>query len=184
MVRFLTWSPYVVFLDKIACRSYGLFLGCGLPLMPYRVKAWLHVIHPVARAVCIFAGVASITVLGKAGYLASTLGVSFEPTAVVALAIPDRTIGSGLTAVALRWIGARSYALYLCHMPVLHLPGYAFGVAGFAAERHGVPTTVTAFALVAAFASSCLAAHLTFKYVETPFMKRAARDNLVPKSGS
>lgn len=152
--------------------------------MPPRVKAWPHLIHPVARAVGIVAGVAAITVLGKAGYLASTLGVSLAAAEVVALAIPDRAIGSGLTAVALRWIGARSYALYLCHMPVLYLTRYAFGGAGFAAERHGVPTTITAFALVVAFSSSCLAAHLTFKYIETPFIKRAARNNLVCKSVS
>ena len=103
--------------------------------------------------------------------LIGQLGLSLLCTMLVAMAAADRRLVSdcGLPRL-LRWIGLRSYSLYLCHIPValtlaalLDGTGHPGGVS-----RVWVPLETIGLAFVLALAL----ADLSYRHVELPLQRR------------
>lgn len=90
---------------------------------------------------------------------------------VIAIAggvMPGSLLGRGLDVQPMRWIGERSYGLYLWHWPVFVL------VAAFLPDL--APEGVTNWALAGiAFAITVTAAGLSYRFVEQPIRKNGFR---------
>ncbi len=94
-------------------------------------------------------------VLFRGGFFA----VALLAALVIAIAVhPGSRLGSGVLALPLlRWIGERSYGIYLWHWPI------------FMITRPGEDTPVTGFAnVVMRFALTIAAAELSYRFVEEP----------------
>ena len=94
-------------------------------------------------------------VLFRGGFL----GVALVAALVIAVAVhPASRLGTQVLAVApLRWVGERSYGIYLWHWPI------------FMITRPGQDTSITGFAnLVMRFALTVGAAELSYRFVEEP----------------
>jgi peptidoglycan/LPS O-acetylase OafA/YrhL len=97
-------------------------------------------------------------------------GLAIAATALVWLASynEDYLIGQSWLKQALVWIGARSYAIYLCHVPIIFLLReccFRLGVQ----HPHAWQLGVAATALIA------VASSLNFRYVEQP-LRRHGRE--------
>lgn len=75
--------------------------------------------------------------------------------AVVAVSRTGSVLGKMLDVAPLRWIGERSYGIYLWHWPVMLLASYAFGGQNFLTMIFTLLITVAA-------------ATLSYTYIETP----------------
>ena len=82
-----------------------------------------------------------------------------------------------------RWIGRRSYGLYLWHVPVYIAIGYAGHAALFQESNPGAPWPLPAIVGSSVGATFALAA-LSYRYVERPFLRRKARGRSTPSSGT
>ena len=107
--------------------------------------------------------------------LIGQLGLALLCTILVAMAAVDRRLVSdcGLPRL-LRWIGLRSYSLYLCHIPVaLTLSALLDGVGrpGGVAGRVWVPLETIGLAFVLALAL----ADLSYRHVELPLQRHGSR---------
>ena len=76
---------------------------------------------------------------------------------VVAVSRPGAILGRLLGCGPLRWLGARSYGIYLWHWPIMQLTRPGVDVA-----LHGAPL------IVAQAAATIGAAALSYRYVEMP----------------
>ncbi len=115
---------------------YG--LAAALLLLPLVVK-----LHPEAAG-SILQGHPSIFALAMTALTGAILAFGFP-----------RTLRDGSAATGLRWLGDRSYAIYLAHFPVIVLINYTpFGGTRFQFES---PTTLALG--LAAMAAMALAAH-------------------------
>jgi peptidoglycan/LPS O-acetylase OafA/YrhL len=89
---------------------------------------------------------------------------------LLALTAPQSGVAGVMRWAPLRWIGVRSYGLYLFHLPVLGL------IQGF--RGHDVPQ-VTGIgdigATLVALAVSLLVAAMSFRYIERPFIELGQR---------
>jgi peptidoglycan/LPS O-acetylase OafA/YrhL len=160
--------------------AFGILLGVALAFGLHGMRgerAWMR--HPLARV-----GAASAGVLALAGLVAvatvpeSPTLVSFPGTiaaasllgavVVVAGLWPGAGFGRVLDVAPLRWIGDRSYGIYLWHWPLLVLL-----MAGFqgAATSTEVPLAIGVAALVLTFA----AAELSARFLETPVRRHGFR---------
>lgn len=88
---------------------------------------------------------------------------------VAAVATPGSTLGRALGCRPLRWVGVRSYGIYLWHYPIIVLTAAA-GAAGTPASP------ARAVALVAA---TVAAAALSWRFVEEP-IRRGSRSRMRP----
>ena len=92
----------------------------------------------------------------------AVLGASLcSAAAIVAAVWPGSAFGPALDTRPMRWIGDRSYGIYLWHWPLLVL--LAAGLAGAGPEA-GVPVWVGGLAL----ALTVAAAELSYRFIETP----------------
>lgn len=93
--------------------------------------------------------------------------------AIVAGVLPGSWFGRAIDVQPLRWIGDRSYGIYLWHWPVLVLVTAAsgLGVSGSVGE---VPVWAGALAL----ALSLVAAAASYRFVETPLRRHGFRRSL------
>jgi peptidoglycan/LPS O-acetylase OafA/YrhL len=148
--------------------AQGLLIGCALAaaIPPWRMTA---AVAPSARKVLEFSGVASLVVVviglivlrfdSAATYRGGMVVVDLATAVVLAtVAHPASRLGRGLARQPLRWIGLRSYALYLWHWPIFELtrPGADLAWPLF-------PDVVLRLALTA------VAAELTCRFIEQPW---------------
>ena len=155
----------------------GLLIGCALAaaVPPWRMTA---AVAPRARRVLERSGVAAmaIVVLGLIGlgfnsswtYRGGMVLVDVATAVVVAtVAHPASRLGAGLARQPLRWLGLRSYSLYLWHWPIFEMtrpgPDLAWST---------VPDVLLRLSLTAA------AAELTYRYVEQPWRDGRAQFSL------
>ncbi|WP_322410090.1 acyltransferase family protein [Microbacterium invictum] len=127
-------------------------------------------------------GAAAISGLVLLSFLAPVDAVSTFPGTLVAASLlsaaaitagvwPGSRFGSAIDAQPLRWIGDRSYGIYLWHWPILVL--LLAGLQGTGAEA-GVPGSVGLAALVLTLG----AAELSYRFVETPVRRNGFRESL------
>jgi peptidoglycan/LPS O-acetylase OafA/YrhL len=96
-------------------------------------------------------------------------------TALVWAAARDRGLvlaDSGLSRV-LQWIGARSYSLYLVHMPMFALAHEIASRAGLAVHGHDARAVVILLSL--ALPATLAAAMLTYRWIEMPLRAYGAK---------
>ncbi len=148
--------------------AQGLLIGCTLAaaVPPWRMHA---AVAPAARKVLECSGVvalvavaAGLAVLGfdsSVTYRGGMIAVDLATAVVVAtVAHPASRLGELLSRQPLRWLGLRSYSLYLWHWPIFQMtrPGPDLAWPTF-------PATVLRLTLTVA------AAELTYRYVEQPW---------------
>lgn len=162
--------------------SFGLLLGIALALAVENVpeRPWMR--SAAARSASLSAGLVGVTAIVVAALIPETSDAATFPgtlllaTGGAALAVfagvwPGSWFGRAVDARPLKWIGDRSYGLYLWHWPVLVL--VLVGVQGFGPEG-GVPPWAGALALLISVA----AAAASYRFVEMPFRRRGFRRSL------
>jgi peptidoglycan/LPS O-acetylase OafA/YrhL len=156
-------------------RAVALLVGIALAvaLPPARVVAWrpgranwlaLEVAGAAALVAIVGVGM-SLSQSGGALYRGGFLIVALIAGALlVATANPSTATGRLFALAPLVWIGARSYAIYLWHLPVIVLlsPDHGFGVSGWWLAALQVGVTVAL-------------ADLSYRYVEMPIRRRGFR---------
>lgn len=124
-------------------------------------------------------GALAISGLVLLSFLAPVDGVATFPGALVVASLlsaaaivagvwPGSQFGRAIDAQPLRWIGDRSYGIYLWHWPILVL--LLAGLQGTGAEA-GVPGSVGITALLL----TLVAAELSYRFVETPVRRHGFR---------
>lgn len=161
--------------------AFGLLLGVALALVWQRLShpspAWMR--HPLARGGALVAGVAATAGIVVIATLPETDGIDTFPgallgaSALTVLAIvagcwPGSWFGRAIDVRPLRWIGDRSYGLYLWHWPVLVL--VVASVQGTGAD-HAFPAWIGALTLVI----TIVVAELSYRLVETPIRRHGLR---------
>lgn len=96
------------------------------------------------------------------------LGSVLSGVAIVAGVWPGSWFGRALDVQPLRWIGDRSYGIYLWHWPLLVLAVAAFEGTGTSA---GVPVWIGCVVLVATAAASAA----SYRFIEMPIRRRGLR---------
>ncbi|MDQ7878308.1 acyltransferase family protein [Microbacterium sp. QXD-8] len=159
--------------------AFGLLLGVGLAflLAPLSRARWAD--SPAARRVTGGAGVVAIaalvalTALPLGGAVTAFPGALLAASLLSAVAIvagvwPGSWFGRTLDVRALRWIGDRSYGIYLWHWPLLVLAVAAF------APGHTV-AAAPVWIGVSVLAATAAASALSFRFLETPVRRLGFR---------
>lgn len=158
--------------------TFGLLLGAAMAAILHRSPAadapTPGPLRQFATATIALAG------LGVLGWLAATLAEGgaasfrwgFQLATVAALAVvaavtrPGAWAGRALDVAPLRWIGERSYGIYLWHWPLLLVLGAALGPG-----RDRLVALLT-------LAATLLAAALSYRFVEQPVRRFGLRRSL------
>ncbi|GGD75803.1 acyltransferase family protein [Microbacterium murale] len=156
--------------------AFGLLLGIALALATVNMpeRAWmLRRGAQVGSLLAGLVGLGAVLVAALSPEDASITGVLVLASLGTALTIfagtwPGSWLGRGLDVAPLRWIGERSYGIYLWHWPVLVLA--LVGTQGTGPEA-GVPAAIGAVALVV----SVGAAALSYRFVEQPLRRYGFR---------
>jgi peptidoglycan/LPS O-acetylase OafA/YrhL len=148
--------------------AFGLLIGCALAasIPPWHMTA---AVAPQARrileragAVALFIVVIGLIVLGfdsAATYRGGMVFVDLAAAVVIAtVAHPASRLGEALARQPLRWIGLRSYSLYLWHWPI------------FVLLRPGVDVSWSTGSVdLIRLALTALAAEASYRYIEQPW---------------
>ncbi|GAB3630698.1 peptidoglycan O-acetyltransferase OatA [Microbacterium shaanxiense] len=156
--------------------AFGLLLGIALALAAADMPEREWMLRRSAQAGSMLLGVvglAAVVVAALAPEDAAITGVLVLASVGTALTIfagtwPGSWWGRGLDVAPLRWIGERSYGIYLWHWPVLVLALVATQGTG---PEVGVPVVTGAAVLVA----SVGAAALSYRFVEQPLRRYGFR---------
>jgi peptidoglycan/LPS O-acetylase OafA/YrhL len=159
--------------------SFGLALGAALAVAvsgmaqhPLEWPLWTRRVLGIAGAVAI-AGLVAISVLVPAesalmfrgGFATVAL---LSAIAILGAILPGGLLGSALDLLPLRWVGARSYGIYLWHWPVLLLLT--------AAEPKWQDSIATVWLLGAVtVVITVAAATLSYRFVERPIRRLGFR---------
>ena len=132
---------------------------------------------PATGGVAVLALIVVAALLPEGAWLATHGGLALVavPTAltIAGAVVPGSWLGAALDVQPLRWIGERSYGLYLWHWPVLVLLVAA------------LPRTVEWWtAPTAALAITVGAATVSYRYVETPVRRLGLRGSVSALRGS
>jgi peptidoglycan/LPS O-acetylase OafA/YrhL len=159
--------------------SFGLALGAalavattGLARTPLEWPKWPRRILPFVGAVAVLGLIAfallvpSESAVNFQGGLAVVAMLS--AIAILGAIIPASWLGQSLDVLPLRWIGARSYGIYLWHWPVLVL------VMAAAPKWQDSPSTQWLVAVVTVLITMA-AAVLSFQFVERPIRRMGFR---------
>ncbi|SEB39591.1 Peptidoglycan/LPS O-acetylase OafA/YrhL, contains acyltransferase and SGNH-hydrolase domains [Paramicrobacterium humi] len=140
-------------------------LGAGLPRAAGR--ATRIAIDAAGTAALVGIGVAMV-VLGDAAdatYRGGLAVASVLTVVVIAAAIrPDSRLGARLDAGALRWMGRRSYGIYLWHWPIFTL--LLAGAGGATSQAPPLAASVLAVLI------TLVVAELSFRFAENPVRRR------------
>lgn len=190
------WMAHLVTADGAVTRAYfgtdahafGLLLGVALAFVLPAVRsdppAWMR--HRAWRLAGLPVGVAALTgIIAIAMRPAGTDAATF-PGALVAASIatlvaivagvwPGSWFGRVLDIPPLRWIGDRSYGLYLWHWPILVLVTAETG-----GPQNGVPVSAGAAALVL----TIVASEASYRVVEMPVRRYGFRGALARVRGA
>ncbi|MEV4687227.1 acyltransferase family protein [Microbacterium sp. LWH3-1.2] len=162
--------------------AFGLLLGVGLAFLLTPVSRtggprWAH--SRAARKLTGAAGVLALSgLIALAMVPQSTAALTFpgallaasllSALAIVAGVWPGSWFGPAIDARPMRWIGDRSYGIYLWHWPLLVL-----AVAAFAPDAT-VATAPTWIGL-GVLAATAAASALSFRFIETPVRRHGFR---------
>ena len=159
--------------------SFGLAIGAALALIS---QGWATRTVPFSRpkrltleslAVVALGGIIVFAVFVPADapfvYQGGLVIVaSLSAVAIAGLIVPGSALGRVLDVAPMRWIGERSYGLYLWHWPVFILLAVAFPTA--------ITTYATSWMLGAvALVITVVAAGLSYTFVESPFRRDGFR---------
>ncbi|MGQ7310915.1 acyltransferase family protein [Microbacterium arabinogalactanolyticum] len=164
--------------------AFGLLLGIALAFGIRRMPEQEWMLRPSVRASGVLLGMLGIGLVVFAAFQHSQpAGAGFPGTLLLASAgtvlavfagvMPGSWFGRAIDVQPLRWIGDRSYGIYLWHWPVLVLVSAASGL-GVSAQVAGVPVWAGCTALVL----SVTAAAVSFRVVETPLRRLGFRRSL------
>ncbi|WP_051191942.1 acyltransferase family protein [Microbacterium luticocti] len=164
--------------------AFGLLLGVALAVGLQRVlvspPAWLR--HPGARIAGAVTGSVAVLALFALALLPEHNDVATFPgtlaaasvasaVAIVCGVLPGSWLGPVLDATPLRWIGDRSYGIYLWHWPLLVLVS---AMAGVTAGADTIPPWVGSVALVL----TAICATVSYRFVEQPVRRLGFRGAL------
>ena len=159
--------------------AFGLLLGVGLAflLAPLAGLQWAE--SRVARDVTGAAGVLALVGLVALAMLPQSSSTLTFPGALLAASLlsavaivagvwPGSWFGRAIDVRPMRWIGDRSYGIYLWHWPLLVL-----AVAAFAPDA--TVATAPAWIGLGVLAATAAASALSFRLVETPVRRHGFR---------
>ncbi|MDT0141514.1 acyltransferase family protein [Microbacterium sp. PRC9] len=159
--------------------AFGLLLGVGLAflLAPLAGLQWAE--SRVARDVTGAAGVLALVGLVALAMLPQSSSILTFPGALLAASLlsavaivagvwPGSWFGRAIDVRPMRWIGDRSYGIYLWHWPLLVL-----AVAAFAPDA--TVATAPAWIGLGVLAATAAASALSFRLVETPVRRHGFR---------
>jgi peptidoglycan/LPS O-acetylase OafA/YrhL len=164
--------------------AFGLLLGVALAVGAERAldspPAWL--VGTAGRATATAVGAAGVAGLVVVAFLPEQPDVATFPGTLAAASVatvvaiagsvaPRSWLGPALDILPLRWLGDRSYGLYLWHWPLLVLIGT---MAGVAADADALPVWVGVVVLAATVAL----AELSYRFVEQPVRRHGFRRTL------
>jgi peptidoglycan/LPS O-acetylase OafA/YrhL len=164
-------------------RACGLLVGAALAMVwPTRRPRGARTVPAAARRALDAAGLAGLVTIAVmiwktneySGFMfhGGLVILSVATAAVLAAAVtPGSQIGKALGVQPLRWLGVRSYGIYLWHYPVIVLTAAA-GTVGTPASL-GRAVTVVAITLAAAA--------ISWQFVEDP-IRRGSRLRWIPSS--
>ena len=152
-------------------RVVGLLAGAGLATFENDLRRMAPIVlRTLGYVGLIVMGVAGVLLNGRAAItyrgalLACTIASAFILSAVITGAFASASVvARAFRRPALRWLGLRSYGLYLWHWPIL---------VWFGAEN-SIPASP--IRRVLAIAISCLVAEISFRFVEMPLRGPAWR---------
>ena len=160
--------------------SFGLALGAALAFLvegrftdaAAPLPRAARVTLPVAGGLSVLGIIAAAGLLREGDWFTTHGGLAavaaLTAIAIAGATVPGSWLGSALDVQPLRWIGERSYGLYLWHWPVLVLLVAALpvGTAWWVAPAGALVVTVGAAAL-------------SYAFVETPVRRRGLRGTWV-----
>ena len=162
--------------------AFGLLLGIALALAIANMPEKTWMLSRTARTASLLVGTVGIAAIVAAALLPETsdaatfpgsllLATTGSAFAVFAGVWPGAWVGRALDVQPLRWIGERSYGIYLWHWPVLVL--LLVGAQGIGPEA-GVPVWVGVLTLVL----SVGAAAASYRFIEWPIRRYGFRHAL------
>ncbi|WP_314505784.1 acyltransferase family protein [uncultured Microbacterium sp.] len=163
--------------------AFGILLGIALAFVLESVLGRAAVPSRRVSLLTVSVGAAALTGLALLALVPPSATLVTFPGAVLAASVcsaaaivagvwPGSAFGPALDAAPLRWVGDRSYGIYLWHWPLLVL--LAAGIAGTGPDA-GVPVPVGALALVL----TLVAAELSYRLLETPVRRYGFRGSAV-----
>jgi peptidoglycan/LPS O-acetylase OafA/YrhL len=149
------------------------------PAVSERASRTDWMLRPTVRAAVSVLGIIAVAgIIGLAAMPPIESGVSFPGALLAASALsviaimagvwPRSGFGRAIDLQPLRWIGERSYGIYLWHWPLLVLAMAAFDGA---ARDAGVPLAISLGVLLLTF----VAAAVSYRFVETPIRRLGFR---------
>lgn len=143
-------------------QAHGLLLGCAVAIAirhrPVRVPA---VLAHVGIAVCLVVALAASVTVQRHWAAGWNLVSEFGAAAAIA-GLRDGSPGAGRLLLwrPVQWAGTRSYAIYLWHLPLIIFAGRL---------GYGLPGALVAVAV------ALIAAALSWRFVERPFLRLKRR---------
>lgn len=136
-------------------KSYQYFIGT------FKNKA-------IRSLIIVFSIVCVVIVPVQFPTLAVPLMAFFAMVAVL-MASKDGAFGCGIFSKAMRWLGDRSFSLYLCHLPIFLLIREMLHRADINVASHDLLLFMIVF--TTSFLLAISIASLSFRYIEEPFRK-------------
>jgi hypothetical protein len=178
---------------------FGLMLGAVLAfvMVPNPELGWPRRIPLAARLtqqipesiVRIIHAVIALAALGVIGYASvalefsdaltfrgGLLAVDVATVVLIAVIVCNQRAARTLEIAPLKWVGRRSYALYLWHWPVLV-------IVAFLTSERAAGADSSPFTFLLAFALTVAAAALSYRFVEQPVLRHGVRGSLAQLGG-
>lgn len=150
----------------------GSWLAMVLPMKKFSPKKFsvkqknrLNIISIISLAVFIFSAIyidEYNTFLYRGGIFLFSLNTAIL---IVCVCHPSSIIGHILLCKPLRWIGTRSYGIYLWHYPIMVLSSPVYEIGNPSYWRVGLQLIIT-----------CIISELSYNFIETPIRKLGLRE--------